>query len=370
MKKILFIIPTLGQGGAEKVLVNLVNNMDKSQFDVTVKVLFAGGVNEQFLNKDINLQHYYKKIFPANSYYLCLFSPKRLFKKIIPEHYDIIVSFLEGPTARIVSGCTDENTKLISWIHCKMDTPKSAAVGFRSFSEAKKCYNRFYKTIFVSEWVKNYFVETFSFNKDTDILYNVNETAMIQKLADEKIDDVSFNSGTINICSVGSVKKVKGFKRLAAVHKRLIESGFNIRTYILGIGPEQNDIEKYIKENNLQDSFYFLGYKTNPYKYVKRCDLYVCSSYSEGFSTTVSEAMIVGTPVVTTLCSGMQEMLGSNDEYGIVTDNNEDALFAGVKKILTEPGMLDTYAKRAKERGQAFSTEKTTGAVEEMLNNL
>ena len=114
MKKILFIIPTLGQGGAEKVLVNLVNNMDRSKFDITVQVLFKGGVNEQFLKSDIKFKYYYKKQFRGNSKYLCLFSPEKLYKKFIKEKYDIIVSYLEGPTARIVSGCTNPNTKLVN----------------------------------------------------------------------------------------------------------------------------------------------------------------------------------------------------------------------------------------------------------------
>lgn len=63
-------------------------------------------------------------------------------------------------------------------------------------------------------------------------------------------------------------------------------------------------------ENNLTDTFTFLGYRDNPYKYVKKADLYVCSSRREGFSTAVTEALIVGTPVVSTNCSGAYELLG------------------------------------------------------------
>ena len=103
MKKVLFFIPNLSVGGAEKVLVNLVNNMDKSKFDITVQTLFAGGVNEQFLDKHINYRYCFKKTFRGKSQILKLFSPKTLYKKFIKERYDIIVSYLEGPTARIVS---------------------------------------------------------------------------------------------------------------------------------------------------------------------------------------------------------------------------------------------------------------------------
>lgn len=370
MIKILFFIPNLSVGGAEKVLVNLANNMDKSKFDITVQTLFAGGVNEQFLDKDIKYKYCFKKTFRGNSQIFKLFSPKSLYKKFIKEHYDIIVSYLEGPTARIVSGSTDKNTKLVSWIHCKMDTMQSASVGFKNFDEAKRCYNKFDNTVCVSKWVMNYFAETFKFEKPMEVLYNTVETDLILSKAEEKIEDVSFSKDCVNICSVGTITKVKGFERLASIHKRLLDNGIKNRVYILGIGEEQPALEKYIAENNLTDSFIFLGYNTNPYKYVKNCDLYVCSSYSEGFSTSVTESLIVGTPVVTTLCSGMQELLGENNEYGIITENNEDALYEGIKKMLTTPDMLEVYAKRAKERGRAFSTEKTVKEVQKMFEEL
>ena len=370
MKRILFFIPTLSHGGAEKVLVNLVNNLDNSKFDITVQTLFDGGVNKQYLKSQIKTKSVFKKVFPANSYLFALFFPKFLYKRFIKEHYDIIVSYLEGPTARIVSGCTDENTKLVSWIHCKMDTEKAGAVGFRSFKEAKECYDKFDYTACVSLWVKDYFVKTFDYKKPIGVLYNTIETAEIIEKSDEPIDDIKLNNDVFNIISVGKIIAVKAFMRLAHIHKKLLDEGIKNHVYILGIGDEQPMIEKYIAENNLTDTFTFLGYNTNPYKYVKVCDLYVCSSLSEGFSTSVTESLIVGTPVVTTLCSGMQEMLGENDEYGIVTENNEDALYEGVKKMLTTPDMLEDYAHKALERGKYFSTEKTTKAVEDMLLNL
>ena len=98
--------------------------------------------------------------------------------------------------------------------------------------------------------------------------------------------------------------------------------------------------------------------------------MFVCSSISEGFSTAATEALIVGTPVVTVEVSGMKEMLGENNEYGIVTENNEESLYESIKKMLTTPGMLEDYAKRAKERGKEFSTEKTVRAVEKMFEEL
>ena len=74
----------------------------------------------------------------------------------------------------------------------------------------------------------------------------------------------------------------------------------------------------------MESTVTLLGYQTNPYKYVAGCDLFVCSSYAEGFSTAATEALIVGTTVCTVEVSGMKEMLGENNEYGIVTENSEE----------------------------------------------
>ncbi len=368
MFKILFFIPDLGQGGAEKVLVNLVNNMDKNKFDITVQTLFAGGVNEQYLNKDIKYKYCYKKTFRGNSQILKLFSPQRLYKKFIKERYDIVVSYLEGPTARIVSGCTDKDTKLVSWIHVEQHTKEKASHSFKNYEEAKKCYEKFDNTICVSNYVKKDFIKIFDFEKPIEVLYNTNETKQILELAKEKAED--FNYSGINICAVGTLKKSKGFDRLIRVQRKLKDDGLDTKFFILGEGPERENLINLAKENKVEDTFIFHGYETNPYKYISKCDLFVCASFAEGFSTAATEALVLGIPIVTVEVSGMKEMLGENNEYGIVTENDEDALYEGIKKILTTDDLLSNYAEKAKERGKYFSTEKTVQAVEDMLKTV
>ena len=132
----------------------------------------------------------------------------------------------------------------------------------------------------------------------------------------------------------------------------------------------QLELENYVREHNLQDKVTFWGYQTNPYKYVAKCDLFVCASYAEGFSTAATEALIVGTPVCTVEVSGMKEMLGENSEYGLVVENDDEALYQGIKKLITDKELLNHYKQKAIERGKEFSTEKTVKAVEEMLESL
>lgn len=370
MKKILFFIPNLMHGGAEKVLVNLVNNLDKDKYDITLQTIFDVGVNKQYLNKDIHYKYVFKKIFRGSTTIFKLFSPKLLYKHLIKDKYDVVISYLEGPTSRIISECP-YNSKKVSWIHIEMNDEEKFTLGFRNNEEARKCYSKFDEIVCVSNTVKQIFLETSNLKDvNIDVLYNTNETEQIVEKSKEVIDDVAFDKNTINICSVGKITGTKGYDRLARVHKKLIDEGLNHHIYILGIGEDEEKINKYIKENNLQDTYTLLGFRDNPYKYVSKCDLFVCSSLREGFSTAVTESLVVGTPVVSTLCSGAQELLGYNNEYGLVVENSEEGIYEGIKKFLEDRELLAYYKEKAIERGSFFSKEKTVKAVEDMIDSL
>lgn len=369
MIKILFLIHDLGHGGAEKVLVNLVNNMDKSQFDVSVTAMFGGGVNEQFLSPDIHFRTVFPRMIPGNSKLMKLLTPKQLHRMCVKEHYDIEVAYLEGPAARVVSGCEEPNTKLVSWIHVEQHTMKNLARSFRSPEEATKCYNRFDQTVCVSEYVKSDFCSILDFQNPCTVLYNTVESDAILTGARDTAEELH-SDGLPSLVAVGTLKKSKGFDRLIHIVKRLKNEGRNAHLYILGIGPEHDALAALVHELELDLQVTFLGYQTNPYKYVSKCNLFVCASFAEGFSTAATEALIVGTPVCTVEVSGMKEMLGENNEYGIVTENSEDALYEGIKSLLDDPALLANYKEQAQARGKVFRTEQTVEATQNFLLSL
>ena len=202
------------------------------------------------------------------------------------------------------------------------------------------------------------------------VLFNTIETKEILTKAKENIEDYSFDNNVKTIIGLGTLKQSKRFDRLIRIHKKINDLGLITNLIILGTGSDQSNLLSLIDELQVKDSCFLLGYKNNPYKYISNSDLFVCSSISEGFSTAATEALILGTPIVTVEVSGMKEMLGEHNEYGIVTENSEEALYEGIKKMLTTPGMLEDYAERAKRKGKEFSTEKTVKAVEDMLLNL
>lgn len=370
MKKILFLIHDLGQGGAEKVLVNLVNNMDHSIFDITVMTLFDCGENRQFINSNIKYKTWCSKMVPGNSHLMKLFTPTRLHNMIIKEHYDIEVAYLEGPCARVISGCSDPSVRLVSWIHIEQHTAKKAAASFRSIGEAKKCYSKFNKIVCVSKTVENDFKKALNVNVLHEVLYNTNESEKIRKASRENVLGTVFQSDEIKIIGVGKLLKNKGFDRILHIAKKLLDEKFPVHVYILGDGPEREALNNYISENKMENQVTLLGYQLNPYKYIAQCDLFVCASYAEGFSTAATEALILGIPVCTVEVSGMREMLGNQSEYGVITENTEENLYLAIKQLVSNRNLLLFYKEKAIERGKFFNTEKTVKAVENMLLKL
>lgn len=369
MKKVLFLIHDLGHGGAEKVLVNLVNNMDPTKFHITVIALFGGGVNEQFLAPHIQLRTVWKRALPGNSKLMLLLSPRQLHKLCVKEQYDIEVSFLEGPSARIISGCPNQNSKLVCWFHCTMHSEKGPARSFRSREEALACYGRFDKFAYVSRDVKDAFLRYCPIEGSHEVLYNTNLSDLILKKASTALPE-PFSPGIFHWCGMGKLEPNKGFDRMLRIQKRLVEDGYKPCLHIIGTGPQEDNLRRYVQSEGLEPYVRFEGYQTNPYPYLQNSDLFVCASISEGFSTAATEALIVGTPVCTVEVSGMKEMLGEHNEYGIVTENDETALYNGIKSLLDDPQLLQHYAKQATLRGKHFSTEETVQAVESMLLSL
>ena len=243
------------------------------------------------------------------------------------------------------------------------------AGSFRSEQEACACYNRFDQTVCVSQYVHDDFCQLLDFQKPCRVLYNTVESDKILAGAGEAAPEL-VDDGKIRLIAVGTLKQSKGYMRLLNIIKRLRDEQYPLHLYILGIGPLQQEMEEFIRQNKLHDTVTLLGYQTNPYKYVSKCDLFVCASFAEGFSTAATEALIVGTPVCTVEVSGMKEMLGENNEWGIVTENSEEALYQGIKLLLDSPDLLAHYKSQAILRGQNFRTAETVKDVEQMLIEL
>lgn len=369
-KRILFFITSLAGGGAEKVLVNMANHLDKKKFKVTVQALFDVGINKKNLSNDIEYKYVFKHIFRGNTILFKLFSPAFLFKHMIKGEYDIIVSYFQGPTTRIIAGCTKPNVKLVQWIHNEFHNRNDIVYCYRNDSECIQLQKKFNATVYVANSVKDAYLKTFPELEGNDhVLYNIVESEKIQQLSQEPINNDNIINHKFNLISVGRFIPQKAFDRLLRIVAKLKNEEIDIGLTLLGVGYLEKNLKKQAKELGIENDVSFLGYQTNPYKYVKNADLFVCSSLHEGFSTAVTESLIVGTPVITTSCSGMQELLGNN-EFGVIVENSEEALYDGIKELLTNNFSLSHYKRTAEQRAKHFDHQESLEKIQVFLYSL
>lgn len=361
--KILFFHFDLGVGGAEKVLVNLVNNLPKDKYDITVKLLFRHGVRLNDLAPHIRLEHVFDmKPVRGITRYLQLFSPEFLYKHIIKEKYDIEIAYIEGIPARIISGSTNSDSRKFAWIHS--DNLRNLKSCFRSIKETHSCYSRFNKIAFVSETARNHFIDYLKWNLETGTIHNVVDTDDIQNKATEEIRVVP-DSSVINLCIVGRLHTAKSHERLLAALSRLHQKKWHL--YIIGDGELRPQIESQIKRLNLCDNISIIGFVPNPYKYMARMDAVVCSSLYEGFSTVAVESMVLGIPFISTQCAGMREIL-EDGESGLIVSNDVDGLYKGLERFVSDSRLRQLLAEGAKERGKHFSIKKGIQNFETFIN--
>jgi len=365
--RILFFINSLRSGGAERVLVNLVNNLNLKKYNITVLTLFDTGINRQFLRPEISYKFVFKNRIFGIKYLYKLFSPTILYQYFVKDDYDLAVSYLQGFTTRIISGGPKLMPK-VAWIHGTFSKKNNSKM-YRSSTEMINVYNKYNAIVGVSKYIIDSFHKEIGKKENTYVIYNTHEVNKIINQSKESIDCV-FDENKLNIITAGSFYPVKGYERLLKCILKLKIENYKFHLYLIGTGDLKESLEFFVKTNKLDDYVSFLGFQTNPYKYFSKADLFVCSSYTEGFSGTVSEATILGLPTLTTECSGMDEILGEKNEYGIIVNNSDEELYKGLKNILDNPAELKYYKEKVKERSVFFNTEATVKQAENLFDSL
>ncbi len=365
MIKILFFIENLSAGGAEKVLQNLVNNMDSEKFDITVQTVWKENP-EKYLNNNIKYKYIYPYYSKINNYkYRLSALLKTIYPLYIKDDYDIEVAYLECGATKVISTSTNKNAKKIAWVHCDLSKKISNIDKFKR--KSANWYKKFHKVVCVSQDVEKSFKSIYGNEFDTEVIYNVIDDYSIREKAKETVKDYSFDKKIPTIVSVGRLSTQKRFDRLIQAHKALLDEGFFNKLLIIGEGDEREHLQQIIKASEVQKTVTLLGFKSNPYPYIKKADLLACSSDYEGFSSFVAEGLILGKAIVTTECTGMEELLG-NSRYGIITEGSAKALAEAVKKLLSDHGLKEEYERNASERGKSFSIEASVKATENFFN--
>lgn len=375
----MFLIESLGGGGAEKVLSTLVEHIDKERFDVTVCPITDVGAYSAQIKKFVNVKAILPP-FPATGSPLAKLMWRvkhRLVHKLlplsvvyrlwVPKGNDVEVAFVEGLTTKLLSKASSRSRK-IAWVHIDLCNNHWTAPLYGSNEAEADAYHVFDKVVGVSKVVTESVNRLFGAELPTLTLYNpIDVDDILDKAAMVEQSVPPRRAGVVRLCSAGRLVPQKGFDRLLRIVKRLTDEGYRLELWLLGDGELRPEFETYVAANNLGDVVTLWGFKSNPYAYMAQCDLFVCSSVAEGYSTAVTEALILGLPVITTLCSGMDELLGANGEYGVITENSENALYDGLIALLDSQDSIAELAAKAKKRSGDFSIEKLVKPIEEFL---
>ena len=341
MKKIVFGITSLGVGGAERVLLDIVNELDE-KYDITLFTLYSGGAFEKELSEKIKLislnKSTYEDLGAIKKRLIPLYiliCGKSIYKKYIKDKYDVEISFLEGPITRLFRH--KSIAKKIAWIHT--DISKIFGRGIKAKIKKKVdkgIYKKYDKIVFVSIDSKEKFndlYETEEFLKNEEIIYNYINKERILKKASEDTEKIDIEENKTSIVTVARLVKPKAIDRFIKVHKKLIEEGFIHNVYIIGDGPEKDNLEKQIKDLKVEETFKLLGQKENPYPYIKKTDYFALLSEYEGYGMVIEESKILNKNIIITN-TGAKEAIEGYDK-SIIVENNEEAIYEGLKQILS-----------------------------------
>lgn len=337
MKKILFGITSLGLGGAERVLVDIANKLQE-YYDITIFTIYSNGEMEKQLNSNVKVQSLINKKFnELNKFQKFIISIKLLlfknsiYNKKVKNNYDIEIAFLEGPITRLFA-CKNVYTSKIAWIH--NDISKVFGTGIKASIKKKidkQVYEKYSKLIFVSRDNKDKFEEVYNLDNDKYVIYNYIDINSVLKKANE-IVNIPFNKNDFNIVTVTRLVEQKAIDRLVKIHNKLIKNGFNHKIYVIGDGPERENIKNLIKQNNVQNSFILLGSKENPYPYIKAADCFALLSNFEGYPMVLLEAQILEKFIIITDTAARETLQSYNNR--MIVGNNEEDIYIGLSKLL------------------------------------
>lgn len=374
MKKILFLIYNLDGGGAEKVLLKILEKIDKSKFKIDLFLIKKEGVYlKEFKTKfkDITLRTPYDNL--SKNKLLNWIQHKVIYKKVrkslknpeifrefIKEKYDTQIAFLEGMSSIYLSKIECKNK--IAWVHVDLEKHRTM-----SLDKEREIYKNYNKIICVSNQAKNSFDKLYpEYSNKSTVIYNPIDKEEIIKKSNEKVEKFRAENITTFI-AIGRLNEEKGFDVLLKAHKLLKDENLENNIVILGEGTERKNLEKYILENDLEKSVKLLGFKENPYPYLKQSDIYILSSRYEGYSLTVAEALILNKAIVSTRCIGPIELL-ENGKYGLMC-NSEDIyqLKECMKKFILDKELRKEYEEKTKKKSKEMQMKSIIEKIENII---
>ncbi|MCI8760791.1 MAG: glycosyltransferase [Clostridia bacterium] len=339
MKKILFGITSLGLGGAERVLVDIVNKLS-DEYDITIFTIYGKGELEKQLTKKVKVKSLYAKSYSELSTFQKYFSvplkillqKQMIYQKKIKGDYEIEIAFLEGPITRLLS-TKNKNTRKFVWVHNDISLVFGKGIKANIKKQIdKKVYQKYEKIVFVSQDNKRKFKQIYPNLKNEQlVIYNyIDKEKVLKKAKQEPIE--CFDKNCICLVTVARLVQQKAIDRLIRVHKKLLEENLQHKVYVIGDGPLKAKLEQEIQEKGIKSSFELLGKKENPYPYIQNADYFCLLSYFEGYGMVLEEAKILGKSIIITDTAAREAV--ENYKNSIILANDENAIYEGLKEVI------------------------------------
>lgn len=389
MKKILIISHALEIGGVERALLGLLDSLDLNKYSIDLFLLRNEGELFKYLPKDINLlpmnQSRYlavpmKSLLSKKQYFMIYgrlkakllaylhvkknklsndnqvgltYSHKYTYKyidEINPNvQYDLAISFLT-PHYICLNKCNA--LKKIAWIHTDYST-----IDIDVKTEIKM-WEAFDHVISISDKVTESFLKKMPSLKDRVIRIDniVTKDNIIKQSNEFIVKEIEKQDNEIILCSIGRFSNAKNFDNVPEICKYIIDSKINIKWYLIGYGGDEQLIRNKIKEYHMEEYVIILGKKTNPYPYIKACDIYVQPSRYEGKAVAVREAQILNKPVIITDFPTAHSQLINNYDGIIVPMNNEECA-KGIIKVINNKELQENLIRNMKNTNYSNSDE-------------
>ena len=370
--KIMFFVYILGRGGAERMILNILNNIDYSKYEVYLTLGQKEG-NEylKLLNKNSKVILNNLDV-PLGDNNLC---SDRLAKLLDDNNIDILFTEAHFTNMLAYNARKKQKNKKVKLIF--REATCYSRVETKTIKNRMRVFTRYNfaasKIIAISEGVKEDLSKNYKVKKNKIVtVYNPIDLEYVTKMSKLPIEDKIFNKikgkKIINVARLEYAKQQKVLLEAFKIAQNKLKEPVSL--ILLGRGSMEQELKDYVKTENIQN-VYFLGFKENPFQYMKKCDLFVLSSRSEGFGNVITESMSVGTPVVSTSCpSGPSEIL-KDGEYGELVDVGDVENLS--KKIVN---ILENNTKRKKlinkglERVKDFNVKYIVKQYEKVIDDV
>ena len=370
-KHILFIDGPLGGGGAERVLIDILHNIDYSLYDVDLAVICRKGILMDEVPPQVNIIELwsgytigYKISLRLSKWLRCnwLLS-RKMNSSILRRNYDIEISFLEGMPTKL-GALRKTDARKVAWVHVDLDRFRYETSQFYPGEEIQ-AYNNMDVIVSVSKDCNDAFSRRFpNCYTEKRVIYNPVDRARIELLAQEY--NVANTENKFTVISVGRITSQKCPSRMLEIARLSNEADLPIRFKWIGDGPLRQSMETMRDNMGLHDIVEFTGFIKNPFPHIKAADILMVTSDFEGFCLVLCEAMCLGVPVISTRTTGPSEIIGKN-EYGILTDFSPSSMFKTLHTLFCNPELRQSIADKALQRPDDYSISRAISQLESLI---